>query len=841
MPTNSESSWGYNAGGGGVDVGDYSGKSILFDHVTANNTSISRTTSGSDGNRKMWTQSVWVKKLSQGVTAHWECSPYSAINTGIAALYFDANDFLESYFDEDPSSGREYGNGDINARKHRDSSAWMHIVWTVDAANTVQKVYVNGVEETIASTSTLHPMNVDYYMNKASTFHVIGIEGWAHASAPTTSYANQFLVANFVHLDGTYMANAAAFTDKLGRFSPDTGEWVCIDPTGVTYGTHGFWLKFDDNTNDSSGNSNNWTNNNSCPFLADTPVNNFATWNPLVHTDLSFSKGNLIATGGSDWGATASTIALPNTGKWYYEIEVSSTSDFAIMGFMPYEEEMKAGTPSGSGDFIGYQSNDTLYTGGGTETTKYSHSSSADDIYMFAVDITDNTAVDFYIGVNGTWFGSGDPAAGSNPAVNNFDCSTKTWSPAVWLYDLNASVNFGVPSFAISSGNADGNGKGNFEFAPPTNFLALCSDNLPEIEIGQEADDLAHDYFNTVLYTGDTNSPRTISGVGFQPDLQVLSGRSISSAKIAYDAVRGAGSDKMLTWNTTSVEGTDSGSNGSQYGFLSAFNSDGFVLTDGSTNGAWVNNNTSTFVSWNWKAGNATLGTGDFTQGSLASTCSRNVDAGFSIVSYTGTGSATTVGHGLSQAPDLIIVKRLNGATDWITYHSSNTSAPETDYLILNTTDATADGSTSWNDTAPTSSVFTVGNRDATNSSSNAMIAYCWHSVDGFSKFGSYVGNGSATDGTFVYTGFEPAFLLVKKFSATDSWEMWDNKRSTSNQRDGALKPNDATTEATGRTLDFLSNGFKMYNANGTSNENATSIVYMAFSSGTGFKYGNAI
>ena len=134
----------------------------------------------------------------------------------------------------------------------------------------------------------------------------------------------------------------------------------------------------------------------------------------------------------------------------------------------------------GNGDFIGYQTNDTFYNGGGYEENKFSHSSSANDIYMFAADVTDNTAVDFYIGVNGTWFGSGDPANGANPAVNNFNCSTKTWAAGVWFYDLNALTNFGNPPFTISSGNADANGYGNFEYSVPSGYYALCTKNLAE-------------------------------------------------------------------------------------------------------------------------------------------------------------------------------------------------------------------------------------------------------------------------------------------------------------------------------------------------------------------------
>mgnify|MGYP003126422233 CR=1 FL=1 len=180
----------------------------------------------------------------------------------------------------------------------------------------------------------------------------------------------------------------------------------------------------------------------------------------------------------TDWGATASTIS-PSQGKWYHEIKISATTDYGILGYMPYEEEMKSGTPDGNGDFIGVQTNGTLYTGSGYSTSAVS-TGSANDIYMFALDLSTPSAGDVYIGKNGTWFNSGNPSSGSNPLVNNYDFTSKTWSPAVWLYNLNASVNFGNPAFSISSGNADANGYGNFEYSVPTNYFSINTKNLAE-------------------------------------------------------------------------------------------------------------------------------------------------------------------------------------------------------------------------------------------------------------------------------------------------------------------------------------------------------------------------
>jgi hypothetical protein len=289
-----------------------------------------------------------------------------------------------------------------------------------------------------------------------------------------------------------------------------------------------------------------------------------------------------------------------------------------------------------------------------------------------------------------------------------------------------------------------------------------------------------------------------------------------------------AGATKYLLSNATSVESTDSQ-------VMSSFDSTGFTVgTEDDTNGS-----TKTFVAWNWKAGNATLGTGDFTQGSIASTCSRNVDAGFSIVSYTGNlTSGANVGHGLSKAPEMIIVRnRTLAGEPWRVYHASNTSAPETDYLALNTTAVTADSAAMWNDTAPSATLFTLG-LDASTNGDEATIAYCFHSVDGYSKVGSYTGNGSA-DGTFVYTGFRPAYVMIKSTTLTEEWMLLDSARDTYNMGGRFLSANTSPGEVTSLRCDFLSNGLKWYTTHDNTNNNGASYIFLCFAEHP-FKHTNA-
>jgi len=329
------------------------------------------------------------------------------------------------------------------------------------------------------------------------------------------------------------------------------------------------------------------------------------------------------------------------------------------------------------------------------------------------------------------------------------------------------------------------------------------------------------DYFNTITWTADGTSPRSFTGVGFQPDLVWGKRRSVAADHNLYDVVRGAGSDKALMSNATSEEGNASAS----FGYLSSLDSDGFTTTTGSTNNNYWNNGTDTYVAWNWLAGGTASSN---TDGSITSSVSANTTSGFSIVSYTGTGANATIGHGLGAVPKMIIVKDRDTSASWQVYH---VSLGATKYLKLDTTDAEATNTNRWNDTEPTSSVFTVGTASGTNASGTAYIAYCFTDVKGFSKFGSYTGNAS-TDGPFVYTGFKPAFVITKNASSTQGWYLLDNKRNPSNDMGKTLFPQDSAAEfdygVNPSNFDMLSNGFKIRQT-GANNVSGETIIYMAF------------
>jgi len=316
------------------------------------------------------------------------------------------------------------------------------------------------------------------------------------------------------------------------------------------------------------------------------------------------------------------------------------------------------------------------------------------------------------------------------------------------------------------------------------------------------------DYFNTKLYSG-TGSSQAVTGVGFQPDWIWFKSRTSTENHNLFDAIRG--SNKIIQSSTSNAEATSTA-------LLTSFDSDGFTVnTDGGTNGSGQ-----TYASWNWKANGA--GSAN-TDGSISSTVSVNTTSGFSIVKFTGTGANATVGHGLGVAPSVVITKNLDASANWI-YGGDNIGW--TKYLIPNLTNAVATANNAWNDTAPNSTVVSLGSSTVTNASAN-MIAYCFAEKKGYSKFGSYIGNGS-TDGTFVYTGFKPAFVLIRNIeNSSDDWQIFDNKRAnTFNPADKMLQANLTSVEGTS-AIDLLSNGFKIRASSGFMNRSGETMIYMAF------------
>ena len=327
-------------------------------------------------------------------------------------------------------------------------------------------------------------------------------------------------------------------------------------------------------------------------------------------------------------------------------------------------------------------------------------------------------------------------------------------------------------------------------------------------------------HFQTQLYTGNGSSGLAITNTGnsnLQPDWLWIKQRANTgnNSNGLWDSTRGAG--KRLLSDAVTVQEDQTN--------VASFNSDGFTVNTGNI----VNANSGTYVAWQWKANGGT--TSSNSSGSITSTVQANTTAGFSIVTYTGTQANATVGHGLGVAPDLMIMKCLTSANGWPVFHHRNTDAPETDFIRLNSTNATSDNAGLFNDTLPTSTVFSVGANDENNKSGDTQIAYCFAQKKGFSKISSYIGNGNG-DGQFVYTGFKPSFILIRNIEQVKNWYIFDDKRPGINVNDRLISPNLSTAEVDGtEKLDILSNGFKLRENFSHTNSDGFRYIFAAFAS----------
>ena len=616
-------------------------------------------------------------------------------------------------------------------------------------------------------------------------------------------------------------SNSSAAEDTVaGKISFQSTGFTCLIDHSETNsnGDNYIYAAFADNREyaywlDQSGNNNDWTSNNltESDISVDSPTNNFCTWNPLdKSSSQTLSEGNLVSdsTVNDAWKGVRGTFGI-SSGKWYWEYLKTNTYLHSTVGIAIADAELDVSTAlSGITDWWMYSSYNGAKIGNGSETSYGATYQDVGDVVCIALDM-DNGTLTFY--KNGV----------SQGQAFNSGLSGKTVYPYRLAYnsaDLTVA-NFGQDSsFAgnkTAQGNQDGNDIGDFYYTPPTGYLALCTKNLPDVAVTPS------EHFNTVLYTGNGGT-NVITGVGFQSDWTWIKQRSNADSNVVFDAVRGV--HKRLVTDATAAEAdwtsVDKG--------LDVFSSDGFTVKDDSSGNYSVNKNSGTFVAWNWKAN----GSGSSnTNGSITSTVSANVDAGFSIVSYTGTGANATVGHGLSKTPELFIVKnRDHSSKNWAVYYGEATR-----WLKLNGNDASAPDAI-WNNTAPTSSVFSLNSSVTANNSGDNLIAYCFHSVDGYSKVGSFEGNSNA-DGTFVYTGFRPAFVLMKCADSSTHWYMYDSARNPSNVVGEYISADDSGGGSDDVNLDFVSNGFKMRTNFGGLNSNT--MIYICFSE-TPFKYSNA-
>ena len=733
-------------------------------------------------NQKVWTWSGWVKRGALGN----QQSIFATVSQGFS-IFFDSGGDLRVW-----TNG---GNGSIyTSAVYRDVGAWYHIVLQRTSASPYFNLYVNGVQVTAFAydNRTTYPGTANSEVNSTVAHYISGFTGY---------YFDGYLTEiNFI--DGQ-----ALTPSSFGETDSITGVWKPKAYSG-SYGTNGFELNFSDNSNntaatigkDYSGNGNNWTPNNisvtagvtydsmtDVPTLTSATAANYCVMNPLATNTVgvaTLTNGNL-------------TFSVPNT--------------FTAIGSMSatsgkfYWEAIATSNPVGVGlkqvNVLDRYSNTIYYMGSSLSpsgekyvngsASAYGASWTTGDVIGIAVDM-DGGTVTFYK---------------NNASQGSIALST-------------ASITAFVPSFVAGAGvtfaGSVNFGQRPFSYTPPTGFVALNTYNLPASTITNGAA-----YMAATLYTGNGSSQsinNSVNSISFQPDWIWAKGRSSGVSNSLYDSIRGV--RNTLASNATNAENLESAGYS-----LTAFNSNGFSVGIDNVGIGSVNGSAITYVAWQWKAGTTSASN---TNGTITSTVSVGATQGFSVITFNGTGANATVGHGLGVAPSMIIMKQRNNAGfQWPVYHGSLATDK---YLFLQRTDGQLTSSTIWQNTRPTSSVIYLGpNGNDNNNTSSNMVAYCFSAVAGYSAFGSYTGNAS-TDGPFVYLGFRPRWVMVKRTdTAGNSWYLEDSSRNTYNPVNLELYADLSNAEATSTDYDFLSNGFKIRASHAGINASGGTYIYACF------------
>jgi len=773
-------------------------------------------TPSSAGNIKTWTWSAWIKRGSLGSRQILFSADDNVTYATYLMLEFQSDDNLRAL------AGTEAAAGTLTketAAVIRDTTNWYHLVFKFDAANTSAVWYINGQEITDLNAST-DPSNQDYQVN-ATSQHFLGRFG----SSLGTSYFDGYMAeVNFV--DGyAYDASYFGFTDS------QTGVWM-PKRYEEAYGTNGFHLDFLDNSSaaalgiDKSPNGNDYTVNNHSvsanltnDSMLDTPTNNFCTLNHLNKTT-SFSGKD----GGLTFDQTSNDQAITGTffvtsGKWYWEFYKNSGHNPEIGISVVGEETLNNRSTGFIDGRLAFISNGGNLRTGSSSTASITGSSSGQTgagWLRIACDM-DNKKI-WFSDLSGNYFNSGNPATGANPAYDFSSHEVATgWAPYICMTTANDGN--GYPNFGQFDLNS-------FSSNIPAGFKTLTAKNLRDELLTNPSIVRPQKHFDTVLYTGDEATSRKISGLEFQPDLVWIKPRSTTSNHCLLDSVRGV-HNRILP--------NSSGANVNNTSTITAFNIDGFQIG----NSSLLNTNSATHVAWCWKAGGnsntfnidgvgyATAAAAGLDEGTANPTgASVNTEAGFSIVQFEAQSSGDiTLSHGLGKKPEFWMWKAVDNNIDWYNYHHS---LGYNAWLNNSANNAAVTGNDAAWKAEPTSTVFTHGSGLV---NQNTIIMYMWTSIPGYSKMGSYTGNGNS-DGPYVHLGFRPAFVWIKCSSGTFNWMMYDSKRETSNVIDKYLMTNSANAEAgstTDNPIDFLSDGFKLRYTNTSTNQSGGTYIYMAY------------
>ena len=769
--------------------------------------------------------------------------------------------------------------------KNRDTATWFNVYHTSLGATKYVRLNSNVAEQTnsnvfnnteptssVFTVATVNDVNasgedyVAYVWSDISGYSKFGSytgNGSATGPSVTLGFAPAWIMIKNVDNTGDWqiLDNTRNVVNPGGRALyanttavEDSGNSTDFTSTGFqiknTYGTSNtnnetyIYMAFADTREaaffkDVSSNGNHITpvNLDYRDSVPDVPTNNFATANPLhkrLDGTVTVSEGNLQISAGASYGGDnrfAGTTAV-SSGKWYFEMlrtDATGLGNQTATGVFDADTALSSGNYSGNPTSSGAATNEWALTDRGVAVNGSTYTNlsgtvgtvTQNKVVQVAVDM-DNKKI--WFGIDNTF--SGDPAAGSGEAFSNLPT---TILPMLYTAQSTQVFNFGQDSsFAgnksTANSNADGNGRGSFQYAPPSGYLALCSQNLPDAAI---IDGTEH--FDTALYTGNS-STQSITSLNFSPDWLWIKDRSVARGHVWEDVVRGAG--KFLQSNTTSAEGTSSTT-------TQSFDANGF--TQGSN--AATNNASETYAAWSWLAGTAFSNDASATGvGTIDSTGQINTKAGFSIISYTGNGTdGATVAHGLSQTIEALIVKRRDSAAHWQYLDKSLSSGK---VLLLSSTVAESSYSSFSGGGIDNlaSATFSLedgsSNGDNVNASGGTYIAYCFHSVEGYSKVGSYVGNGNA-DGPYVHLGFRPIFVLLKESGNARNWVISYDHSTYYNGVTQSLFPNIDQAEDANTRLDFLSNGFKLRTTSTSWNNSSGNFIYLAFADQP-FKFSNA-
>lgn len=814
-----------SSGRSSVDIGDAVLKSIRTRASAA--PSMTRTFSGSLTDAKKGAL-LWVGKISDSPasTERWLASSYDGSSAAAGKFYLNNSHQLQFDLGGTGSVGSF-----TTSRVFRDyAKFWfIYVEWdtTLATAGDRIKLYINGTRETAFSAQSNPSINF------------AGSQWFSNSSAKLfDSFAGSQnfggYTARFAFVDGSCPGFAT-----FGRFSADTGAWVWRNPSGVTWGNKGFFQAYligavaSDLGTDTSGNGLTWTVNNisvtagvTNDWLDDTPTNTFATLNPL-----QFSSGapvdGALSSGGATY-VTCTTIA-PSTGKWKAEATVTSgtSANIGVIQSNPYLTATRyLGLSDTTNKNCSYRSLGNGKIVDGVATGGVGASYTTNDVVTVELDMDASPpTVSFYKGTGSLEF-------------------MQTLS-AGFVYQFASSTDGGACTIVWNFGQRA------FTRTPSTGFAALCTANLPTPAIGATLAARANKHFDVVSRAG-TSANASVSSYGFTPDWLWAFDRAGAQHQW-HDVVRG------MTVKNQEIGSSNTSTEGSVTSCQIVQSAGGYAFSDGSS--SWSPNTSGqSYIDWAWKVGGAPSATnsagagntptagsvkindanlGSALAGSIPVTkLSANTLTGISIATYTSTGANGTLAHGLAQAPELVIAHARTTSQNWAVWHSLFIS---TEYAFLNSTagKTTAGGAALWNSAVPTSTVVSVGTDTNTNwSTPNDYVMYCFHSVDGYSKVGYYVGNGS-TDGAFVWCGFRPRWIMIKRADGTGGWYIYDTVRNTYNAVDKEILANSNAAEATSADIDILSNGFKLRVTNTALNASSGQYIFLAIAE-TPFKYSTA-